>query len=163
MRVSRSLPARGRTLCALLGTAALAVAVPAAADNTASPSGLMKFKNVQVVNGTPEQVAAAQAPSSMQQGMRAFVDPVTGQLREPTAEEAAETGSHAKSASARASVATAMMSARGSMVIQLDDSFMMNSIVKRDAAGKLHAYCIDGHQDIAALLRKPVKEVNNER
>jgi hypothetical protein len=151
-------------LCALLGTSALVAAVPAlAADNAVAPSGLMKFANVRVENGTPQQIAAeAAATRAAQSGMRAFIDSTTGELREPTAEEAADSGSRAKAATARG-IATMMTSARGSMVIQLDDSFMMNSIVKRDASGKLQAYCVDGHDHVVDILRAPAKEARHDR
>jgi len=154
-------------LCALLGTSALVAAVPAlAADNAVSPSGLMQFRNVQVQSATPAQVAAEAATlRSNQPGMRAFLDPVTGELRDPTTEEAAAMNhfSRAKAASNRASTAVALASARNSTIFELDDSFMANAVVKRDASGKLHGYCVDRHDDALDLLRQPAMEVRNDR
>lgn len=85
-------------------------------------------------------------------GMRIVRDPVTGQLRAPTAEEfQAMEARELKEKAARAAVApsapTAPVEVRradGSVKLMLDESQMTYAVVKRNADGSLAEYCVTG-------------------
>ena len=83
---------RSRWLLGLGLVATASFTVPAVAEPPAastSNNGLMTFPNVRVENAPLARQAAAKSASSAEgQGMRAAIDPETGQLRPLTADEA---------------------------------------------------------------------------
>ena len=153
---SRSrLPRSGLALCAFVNGMALAIAAPAVmAQGTAQPSsGLMKFANVSHEAATPETIARAARMSSTARGVRAFRDPVTGQLRDQTPEEmAAEAFNQVPDGATSAP----MGSRKGGVMVELDDAFMSNAVVSRGASGKLELQCVTGggHAIEAALGKR---------
>lgn len=75
----------------LVATASFAVPALAEPPATSTSNGLMTFPNVRVENAPVAQQAAAKSKSDgKSEGMRAAVDPATGQLRPVTADEAAQ-------------------------------------------------------------------------
>jgi len=89
MRSKARTPRTGLPLSALLNGLILLAGAPAAvAGDVPSANGLLQLPNVRIETATPKQQAqAARMGSSVQSGMRAYVNPVTGELRDQTPEE----------------------------------------------------------------------------
>jgi hypothetical protein len=132
----------------------LAVATTHAQVTQLDSSVLKAFPNVQIVTKTPAQgaVEPATGPTA---GLRAFLDPATGMLTEnPTEahlkdlEPVATRGQ--RSAKAGAGVTTVR---RGNAVgVQLDDSFMLHSVARRDADGDVDLACVTGDSKMHDFL-----------
>ena len=156
MITTSRLPRSGWALCAFVNGMALAIAAPAVmAQGTAQPSsGLMQFPNARIEAATPAQVQRAARSSAVQQGVRAFKDPVSGRLRDQTPEEmAAAAFTQVPDGATSAEIA----SRRGGVMVELDDSFMSNAVVTKDVSGKAHFQCVEGHDHaLGAVLRKPL-------
>jgi hypothetical protein len=120
---------------------------------------------------TPEKAALKSAEpcpaddTATQSGMRAFIDPATGQLREPTAEEAAEL-SRAGERRALARVAPQVVQRPGGMIsAQLGDEYMNDVVVRKNADGTLVFKCVphsDGDKALAAPVRPAKSELETE-
>ena len=91
--------------------------------------------------------------------MQIVKDPVTGQLRAPTAEEfqAMQEQEAKEKASKPAAAAAAPMverrAANGAVGFQLGDEFMTYSVVKRNADGTMTTHCVTG-ADAAGLCAR---------
>jgi hypothetical protein len=85
-------------------------------------------------------------------GMTAAIDPVTGQLRQPTPEEASLLA--VKAAPLRELKVTQM--ANGMVMIELDESFLDYLTVRIGEDGDLHAACTRADQ-VDTILRLPVR------
>ena len=91
-------------------------------------------------------------------GLRAFIDPQTGQLRPPTAEEAL-----ALSAAARVEAAReidgleAVLHADGMMSLDLKGQFLQNVVVRRAPDGSLSIGCVEGPSPSVPLHLGPAK------
>jgi len=163
MRSKARTPRTGLPLSALLNGLILLAAAPAAVAGDALPSanGLLQLPNVRIETATPQQQAqAGRMGSSVQSGMRAYVNPVTGELRDQTPEEMMEAGAatNAKAASFSAPKFSYTL-ASGATVLPLDESFMSNAIATKDAAGKVRFQCLDGRESVSqALTGKAAKE-----
>ena len=127
---------------------------------------------------TPAAHAAEQAP-----GMRIVKDPVTGQLRAPTAEEAAALSS--SEASSRKSLRqaaprglitgkanpAAITHADGTVEQELDESSMQYTVMTKNADGSLSMVCVTGKEaaDVAlkskssSKVAKASKEHNHDQ
>jgi hypothetical protein len=120
---------------------------------------LLQLPNVRVINATPAQRSAmskwdAQSASA---SMRAYKDPETGQLREQSPEEAAKEGGLSKSAARGEPIN--ITSPYGGTIMALDDSFMVNSVVTRDASGKMLMQCVTGgNPALEAVKSRSAKE-----
>src|SRR5687767_7455591 len=90
MRSKTRRPAIGLAHAALLSAAAALGAGSALAQ---SDSGILKFSNARMENAAPQQLITRIAAP----GMRAYIDPATGELREQTPEEALDAGMKSKS------------------------------------------------------------------
>lgn len=135
-----------------LALAALAAAFAAqAADQTSKPDGLMTFPHTYVVAQPPtaQSGAAKQAPAP--QGVKAFKDPVTGELTGPTADQAAALDAAAAAAAtapaklkqkALKSAPATFALPQGGVGMQLDDSQMTYSVAHKDASGKIVEQCL---------------------
>jgi len=113
-------------------------------------------------------LVGAVVPSANAQGMRIVRDPVTGQLRAPTAEEyQALQAEEAKAAAARKATAPAaapapVRRADGSVQLMLDESQMSYSVVTRNADGSLTEQCVTGAAEAQkALSGKKVSVVKS--
>lgn len=130
----------------------------AAADGTAPAAanaiGVMSFPNVRVVN-TPE-LASSSAPAAKQTGLRAYVDPVTGALRQPTEEELIAESLAAQQAAALAPQATQSVRLydplSGAVGVRLGDSQMPFSVVQKTETGELAEFCVVGPEQAARIL-----------
>lgn len=119
--------------------------------------------------------AEAKAPAAAEaaDGMVAVRDAVTGQLRAPTAEEAAslQAAAQAKAASPNArlralSVAPIQaerMNSRGAFGFRPGPENVSYSVVTRNADGSLSSTCVQGQEQAEALVKaQPAKSANKE-
>ena len=100
-----------------LALAAGSVLADAPKASSAPQPGILTFPNVKVINAPASTVASDNAAkkaansAQSQQGLRAFVNPSNGQLREPTSEEAVEVADAGKAKSSARSVGARSRSA----------------------------------------------------
>ncbi len=103
---------------------------------------------------------AAAAPAS-QGGLVAFKDPVTGKLRQPTAEEIGALVGPAKP-SAALPAQTGRRLANGGLAFYADPSLDSYTVATKAADGSLVTSCVDGKEQadkaIAAGAPAPVRE-----
>lgn len=107
-------------------------------------------------------LAITAAPSAQAQGMRIVRDPVTGQLRAPTADEAAAMDAQdAKDRAAKAatvpsgssdSPAPLKMLQSNGVRYRVGDTFLSYSVVKRSADGTLDMQCVPGKEAAERLV-----------
>jgi len=100
------------------------------------------------------ETSAATAPveGAGQAGLKAFVDPATGQLREPTPEEAAAASRLTRFA--RAGVTSepkAVVHPSGALSVELGEEYMNDVVVQRNADGTLSTVCVPHSQSRKAL------------
>lgn len=99
-------------------------------------------------------------------GLRVVRDPVTGQLRAPTAEEATamdERDAAARAAQPAAAPATGAAESAVPMEFRqsngvryrVGDTFLSYSVVKRSADGTLDLQCVTGEEAALKLLKAP--------
>lgn len=162
MRSKARLPGFGMALSVLLcGTA---VALPAQAENAARPAGQLQFPNVTMAPATPQQMQqAARIDGRGTQGLRAYIDPETNQLRGQAPEERFQTPEMSAAKSRSKATLIARPSATGGVLMEVDESVMSYSMVTRGAGGKIVMQCVTGEEAArAALLRGFVKEDRHE-
>ena len=153
-RVALAASVTGALVVAAISFASGAKSTPAPAAAITDPSTLPQFANVQVVNATPEQIAAMQrsentAPYAA--GQRAYVDPATRQLRPAFAEELAAEAASAKAAPAAAAPAE-LTSADGGVGMAVPESYMSYAVARIEPDGSVKQDCIDDQpSDLAAL------------
>ena len=149
MRVKICLPLRGKAAGVILGAAALMTAGGALAEMSPQlKAALQKLGNVRVE--TAATPAAVSQPTPGSAGLRAFKDPVTGELVEPEAGEIVSDRS--KSAPAHGAPIVAYRPMLGGIRVELDESFMVNAVVSKGADGKLEMQCV-GAEHAAAMMR----------
>jgi hypothetical protein len=98
-------------------------------------------------------VAPVNAPA---EGMLVAIDPVTGELRQPTAAEAAALTMAQREKVAPTRVLRIVQTASGMAMIELDDSFLEYFTVRIGEDGKLHGACAQPDQ-VDTVLRLPVR------
>ena len=142
MRSKANVPGSGMVLSGalLLACAQVALAAPPVLNHE---GGLLKLHNVRIETASASQVAEAarQAPGAGQAGLRAFKDPQTGELRSQTPEEMMEAAS-AKSAPMSGAAKSTFLTPAGGIAAALDETYMSNAIVTKDAAGKVRMQCV---------------------
>jgi len=94
-------------------------------------------------------IVAAPASQAAEAGMRVVRDPVTGQLRAPTAEEfkAMQDQEDKEKGSARSAAPARTMpvrNAHGGLSHHVGERFMTFSVMKRDADGNMTMVCVPG-------------------
>ena len=119
-------------------------------------------------------IATLAAPLAGAQGMRVSRDPVTGQIRIPTAEEnkALDDMQAAAAAKAAASGQTAPVvvppSPRvlpsGAVAMKLEESSMVYSVMVRNADGTMSMQCVTGEDTANAIVqgKKPLVATHKE-
>ena len=165
-------PVSAAASVALIMLAAQACAAEGpAADNAPAgnaASGIMSFPHVRVINapvastgpaasGGKAALLPAQAP-----GMTAFIDPATGQLVQPTAEQAAalQAAAAARQAAkangrARAMAVTqptVLYGPDGSVGMTLDENSASYAVARKDAKGRLQQACAPSAEAAMAQL-----------
>lgn len=144
MRSKANLPGSGMVVSGalLLAAAQVAVAAPPALPHD---GGLLRLHNVRIETAGPSQAVAParQGPAAGQAGLRAFIDPESGELRAQTPEEMMEAAAvkHAPMSSEAKSV---FLTPSGGIAAALDESHLSHAIVTRDAAGKVSMQCVTG-------------------
>lgn len=133
----------------LTGAAGLAFAAP---PQLASEGGLLVLPNVKVEkSAVPIDAAAGKTAGT--NGMKAYRDSETGQLRRPTADDlAAELAAAAAAPAPAAPSVRITTGANGRRSAQLDETFLSYVVVKRDADGKLAEQCVAGEQQALKAL-----------
>jgi hypothetical protein len=138
------------------GLASQALAEPPTA--TSNDNGLMTFKNVRVINAPP--VASEQKPAADAPGMRAFVNPVTGELDDAaTPQEAKQLSNAAARVRTLTNSGTTTASTDDSerliygpnntVGLLLGEEDMVSVKVQVDAEGNLTQECVTGEDDAA--------------
>lgn len=146
------------------GAAAAAFAAQAG-DADPARDGVMTFPHVRVTKAPAAERASAQAPAADgRAGFRAYIDPATGKLTQPTAEQAAALEAAAASAAppARLPQSQPLYGPGGAVGMTLDDAQMMNYVVRRGAHGALDTACVPG-DEVAHTLARPVAAVKPAR
>lgn len=101
-----------------------------------------------------EPAATAPAEAAGQAGMKAFIDPVTGQLREPTPEEAAAVVRGKGRETLRAVPEPVVVQhANGISSAQLGDEYMNDVVVGKRPDGTLVFRCVPRSQSDKALTK----------
>lgn len=162
MRSKARLPRLGMALSVLLcGTA---IALPAQAENATQTAGLLRLPNVTFAPATPQQMQqAARIDGRGTQGMRAYIDPESNELRGQSPEERFMTPEVSVGKSRAKAGLVMRPSATGGVLMEVDESVMSYSLVKRNASGKVEMQCVTGEQAArAALLRPFTKEDGHE-
>ena len=130
---------------------ALLAASLASAQVYKAPESDVEAKSKAPVTLAPESVAVPSA-------MRVFIDPATGKIRQPTAEEQQEfSRSIDRQLQSSGKTMTIKTTASGMRMMELDESFMNYSVVRVNADGTLSESCVIGPKAAADLVLKPVK------
>ena len=157
MQDKKCLPHAARWL-ALAGLSAAAAAAQAA-DPASAPNGLMTFPNVRVQTLAESGLKAPRAAAvASPAGMKAYIDPATGQLTQPSAEQAAALDAAGKPAATRDSRAAAaaprtLYPEQGGVGMALDDSFDSTFIARKTADGHVTTDCLPNAQTARQALK----------
>ena len=137
-----------RRTAGLLAIPALLACGSVLATDTAAPAsqpGLLVFPNVKIQAASPEQVRASDKASAASAGIRAFKDKDTGRLRPATPEEleaiAAETPAAAQQPDTQG---TFVQLSSGAIMMDLGESAMSYSVVRKGADGRVDMQCVTG-------------------
>jgi len=137
----------------------LAAAVCAVQANAQEPVKAPVKKSQPPSGKKPAAKTVTQAPQSAapSAGMVVFVDPVTGKIRQPDAEEiGALTGSRASAQVAIESVPVTINGPGGAVGMKLGDDSLSYMVVTRTPDGKLAEDCVTGEKAASALAFKGV-------
>jgi hypothetical protein len=155
-RVAIAASISGALVVAAISVASGAKSASAPAAAFTDPASLPKFANVQVVNATPEQIAELQRSANASEyavGQRAYVDPVTRQLRPAFPEELAAEAALAKTASVAAAAPTELTSADGGVGMSVPESYMSYAVARIEADDSVKQDCIDDQPTDQAALK----------
>lgn len=148
----RPSPGPGRIAgCSLLVVGAVLAAAAARAGEPATAPAPEQVLIAVVTEACP---AVDEAPLA---GVKAFIDPKTGQLRPPTPEEERELAS-AGPAGARlkgAVVFKALLAPNGMLSLVLGDEFMNDVVVRQSPDGGMSYVCVPAPQSGKALADAP--------
>ena len=142
-------------LLALAGTGALADE-----QSPVSSDGLMTFSNVTVVEAAMPATSETTLGAA---GMRAQKDQDTGRLRAPTAVEIQALDALAPSVPEEPVEVSTL--ADGTTVARLNQSYMIYSVVHKNADGSLSEQCVTGESaaDHALHVAPAAREVSHDR
>lgn len=142
MRSKAKVPGPGTVISGvlLLAGAQVALAAPPVLHHE---GGLLKLHNVRIEAASPSQAAEAarKGPVAGQAGLRAFIDPQSGELRAQTPEEMMEAAT-VKAAPMSGAAKSVFLTPAGGIAAMLDETYMSNAIVTKDASGKAHMQCV---------------------
>lgn len=140
------------------GAAALMSAFAAQAAEPARNDGVMQFKHARVEVLSPDAVDRLRAASGLpvQESMRAYLDPTTRRLVQPTAEAAAAL----QAAKPKTAVSPALRAAprwiypaRGGVGMVLDPSMDSHSVATRAADGAIDTACVPDQATAMQMLK----------
>ena len=139
----------------------------------------MMSKIVLIAAATTVAALVASVPSEAfaAEGLKVVKDPVTGQLRAPTAEESEALDAAAQALQAQGrSAATGrrgmvsgkagpatVVHANGMKQQELDESTMSYSVVKRNANGTLDNYCVTGDKAATSIVKSRANPVSTSK
>lgn len=113
-------------------------------------------------------MAAEPAP-----GLRVVKDPVTGELRAPSTEEAAALESAGRARGAARVAPRGLVTGRinpqairhadGTVEQELDESSLSYSVATRGPSGRVNTYCVTGPDAAAAIMKGPKGLVKNAK
>jgi len=165
MKSRNRLPLYAATLGAAC-VAALVIASPlasAASPQLVSKDGLLVLPNVKIAAVTSAQAdGLAKASSHRENGLKAYKDKDTGQLRKANPEELLDEAV-AAARSNDASTVEVHSSPLGGQVAVLNDSFMSDLVVHKTADGKFEEQCVTGDEAAKRALVSTKKEATNEK
>lgn len=161
---------RGAAIATLLGGTALAVFVVGqqkapSTQTVAATNGAMTFPHVRVV--TPASPTTTDAPGAA--GLRAYIDPTTGQLREPEQEELREAAAQAEGGMAFARTAgsdkQSVRGAAGGQGVALGVEYDANLVASAGPDGTLNYGHAKGATRAARAVAAGIsaREVRNDR
>ena len=166
MKSRNRLPRRAAVLAAASAIALVSASslAGAATPQLASKDGLLVLPNVKIVAVTPAQAEGlAKAPGHRENGLKAYKDKDTGQLRKANPEELLDEAV-AAARSNDASTVEVHSSPLGGQVAVLNDSFMSDLVVHKTADGKFEEQCVTGDEAAKrALVSTTKKEATNEK
>jgi hypothetical protein len=132
--------------CLAVAALAAVLAFPLRADAPACPAI------------DPPTVAAPQG------GLRAFRDPVTGELRKPTREEAAAAAkAEAQGAPERQPVFEVVVHSDGMKTVDLQGAFMAAAVATRNPDGSITVRCVPAGASAAAPVPPPARAALEEK
>jgi hypothetical protein len=148
----------------LVFTVVIVWALPAAAQQRSS----------KIETGAPENGASPARPEGQEcpaddsvgrAGLRAFIDPQTGQLREPTPQEAQSLSRTAGEAFARAVESLeAVVHSDGTISVDLKDLFMQDIVAVKNIDGSISVRCVpDSEKSLALEKPAPARPALEER
>jgi hypothetical protein len=148
MRTKITVPRSGTALSVLLKGLVLAAGAQCAFAAPASQpaqTGLLQLSNVKIQAATPQQIEAlaASQKASSKTDARAHKDHEGSELREQTPEEMIAAGAASVARSAAPS-GVVVPTFKGGTAVLLDESFMSNAVVTKDASGNLQMDCVVG-------------------
>ena len=111
--------------------------------------------------GKPAATAAKQStsPQPPAQGIRVFIDPATGKIREPEQEEIRQLTPAAPAMAAHMAASGASLQGPGNAVgMRLDDSQMVYSVATKNADGTISFECVTGADNAGKTLSSKPKE-----
>ena len=126
-------------LLALPVAGMLAVTVTAGAEQQ-TPQPQASFAHASLWTGAALQGADLGAGD----GMRAAIDPKTGELRQPSRAEVRALAAEESLRPARIFAASSVELADGTVMMALDEELMSYSVARLDAAGQPSFTCVDG-------------------
>jgi hypothetical protein len=115
---------------------------------------------------TPAAPAAVQPQSSLDSGVRAYVDPATGKLRQATAAERAEEAQQSAAAAQSGKGKGVRFVKRADGAVRAEDlegRFMESVVVKRNADGSLSYGYVDGDAGQVDPAKAPVNVQSEEK
>ena len=156
---------KGKSLL-LLAVSLVAASVIAASMALTSEAG-NELSQPAVSNTEPANGPAVSEQQPVSGGLRVFIDPKTGEIREPTPEE--EQALTPQAAPPRrgplglvpeAAPLQEISGPGGAVGVVLDESFMVNTIVRKNPDGSLSFECITGDKNAAGAVTE-VKQTSN--
>jgi len=165
IHITRLATATGLAGALAVASIAMAADKKPAAQPTATAATTVKFEHVRVERA-PAAYRFKSTDATAANGMRAFVDPASGTLRSPTAEDtlalaSADAGAKAKvagassakrSAVAAPAAAQVLLSARGGSRIKVDESLLSYSVARVAADGSIEQDCVVGTKAADAAM-----------
>lgn len=135
---------------------ALAVATAHAQVTQLDSTVMQAFPNVRIVTKTPAPATVAPESGGTSAGLRAFIDPATGRLTENPTEahlqDLESAGMRAARVGAKIAPAPATFRRGNAVGAQLDDTFLLHAVARRDSDGDLDMSCVVGDRKMTDFL-----------
>lgn len=143
----------------VLGVWTAGATEPAKCNHQSDPAKQATASAPQSQAAQPAQTAAPEVAG--QAGIRAFIDPVTKQLRAPTPEEAAALNQPSREISSVTVEPVPLYHRSGAVGILLGDEYMNDVVVRRNADGTLSMVCVP-HSQMEKALATPAAPAQPE-